>query len=51
MGDKGKEHQNYRDFRGYIRIVLGSILGLYRDSGKENESYYVIYRDYRGYMR
>ena len=32
---------------GYIGILLGYILGLYRDNGKENGNYYNgLYRDY-----
>ena len=30
-----------RDYRGYIGII-GVILGLYRDNGKENGNYYSI---------
>ena len=35
---------------GYIGII-GYILGLYWDNGKENGNYYNgLYRDYRGYI-
>ena len=29
---------------GYIGIIMGYILGLYRDNGKENGNYYVGFR-------
>ena len=28
-----------RNNRGYIGVIIGYILGLYRDNGKENGSY------------
>ena len=34
---------NYRDYRGYIGII-GYILGLCWDSGKENGNYYLGFR-------
>ena len=45
LGDNGKENGNYRDYRRYIGIV-GCILGLYRDDGKEEENYYLGFRVY-----
>ena len=42
--DNGKENGNYKDYRGYIRVIYCGddrvILGLYRDNGKENGNYY-----------
>ena len=42
----GMKDGNYRDYRGYIGII-GSILGLYWDNGKEMETTIV----YWGCMR
>ena len=41
LGCDGKENGNYRNYRGYIWVILGFILGFYRDNGKENGSYYL----------
>ena len=29
--------------RVYIRVIIGYILGLYRDNGKENGNYSIVY--------
>ena len=47
--DNGKENGNYRDYKGYIGIIVYIyiyiyILGLYRDNGKENGNYYLGFR-------
>ena len=42
--DNGKEHENYGDYRGYVRVNYRDYIKLYWDNGKENANY----RDYRG---
>ena len=39
----GEENGSY--YNGvYMRIIIGYIVGLYRDNGKENGSYYLRFR-------
>ena len=42
--DNGKSNGNYRDYRVYIGIILGTIIGI-RENKMEN--YYVVYWGYR----
>ena len=49
-GIKGIIEGLYKDYIGFIYGFIWNVLGSYRDNGKENGNYYILYWGSRGIM-